>query len=170
MFEVMKADDDVGHLHAGVIDVVLHLHALATRAHHAHECIAQRGVAQMPDMRRFIGVDVGVLDDDLAAGRGCGFGRWGKQSLRIAGSVDTDVDVSAAGHLERRDTRNRTNFSHQFRCNLARRLLQLFGQLECGGHGQFAEIALLGLLDGHREIDAIARLDVLVKGALNLLF
>ena len=46
----------------------------------------------------------------------------------------------------------------------------MFGQLEGGGHGQFAEIALLGLLDGDREIDTIARLDVIVKGALHLLF
>ena len=58
----------------------------------------------------------------------------------------------------------------QFGGDLARRLLQLFGQLKCGRHGQFAEIALLGLLDGDRQIDAIARLDVIVKGALYLFF
>ena len=64
----MEADHHVGHLHAGVVDVVLHLDALPARAQHAHERIAQRGVAQVPDVRRLVGIDVGVLDDDLFAG------------------------------------------------------------------------------------------------------
>jgi hypothetical protein len=109
MFEVMKAHHHIGHLHAGVIDVVLHLHALAAGAHHAHERVAQRGVAQVPDVRRFIGVDVGVLDDDLAAAVAAGFGRCGMQQAKRVGAVETDIDVSVAGHFERRHARNRTD-------------------------------------------------------------
>ena len=70
----MEAHHHVGHLHAGVVDVVLHLDALAARAQHAHEGVAQRGVAQVADVRRLVGIDVGVLDDDLLAGRGGRFG------------------------------------------------------------------------------------------------
>ena len=83
VFQVMKAHHHVGHLHAGVVDVVLHFHALAARAHHAHERIAQRGIAQMADVRRFVGIDIGVLDDDLAARRGCLFARGSEQALRV---------------------------------------------------------------------------------------
>ena len=69
VLEVMKADHDVGYLHARVVDVVLHLDLLAERAQHADEGVAQRGVPQMADVGRLVRVDVGVLDDDLFGGR-----------------------------------------------------------------------------------------------------
>ena len=47
---------------AGFINV--RFDALAERAQHPDERIAQHSVAQVPDMRRLVGVDVGVLDDD----------------------------------------------------------------------------------------------------------
>jgi hypothetical protein len=120
----MKAHHHIGHLHAGVIDVVLHFHALAARAQHTHEGVAQSGIAQMPDVRRFVGIDVGVLDDDLAACRGCFRGCGSEQSLPISGAVEADVDVSAAGHFQRRDTRNRVDPGRQLCSNLAGGLLQ----------------------------------------------
>ena len=61
-----KPDHHVGHLHAGVVDVVLHFHAPARRAQHAHEGVAQDGVAQVADVRGLVGIDIGVLDNDLA--------------------------------------------------------------------------------------------------------
>jgi len=42
--------------------------------------------------------------------------------------------------------------------------------LEGRRHSQLAKIALARLLDGHRDIDAIANLYVRAKGARNLLF
>ena len=66
---MVEAHHHVGHLHAGVVDVVLHLDLAAARAQHAHEGVAQHGVAQVADVGRLVGVDVGVLDDDLLAGR-----------------------------------------------------------------------------------------------------
>ena len=71
----MKARHHVGHLHAGVVDVILHFDRPAARAQHAHEGVAQDGVAQMADMRGLVGIDVGVLDDDLARDRLAGFVR-----------------------------------------------------------------------------------------------
>ena len=70
----------------------------------------------------------------------------------------------------RRHARNRADLLHQFGGDLARRLPQLFGELERGGHGHFAEIALPRLLDGDRQIDAVADLNVRAKGRGNLLF
>ena len=70
-FELLESDDDVRHLHAGVVDVVLRLHRQALEAEQADQRVAQRGVPQVPDVRRLVGVDGCVLDDGLAgAGRG----------------------------------------------------------------------------------------------------
>ena len=41
---------------------------------------------------------------------------------------------------------------------------------KAAGHGQLAEIALPRLLDGYRQIDAVADLNVRTEGARNLLF
>ena len=54
VLQVVEAHHHVGHLHAGVVDVVLHFDAVAAGAQHAHESVAQRGVAQMADVRRLV--------------------------------------------------------------------------------------------------------------------
>ncbi len=64
--QVHEAHHHVGELHAGVVDVVLHLDRLAQGAQGPRQHVAQHGVAQVADVRRLVGVDVGVLDDDLA--------------------------------------------------------------------------------------------------------
>ena len=72
----MKGRHDIRHLDAGVVDVVLHLDPFAERAQHAHERIAERGVAQVADVRGLVGIDVGVLDDDLLAGGRAASSAW----------------------------------------------------------------------------------------------
>ncbi len=59
---MQKADDHIGHLHAGVVDVVLHIDLLPGGAQQAHKRVAQDGVAQVPDVRSLVGIDAGVLD------------------------------------------------------------------------------------------------------------
>ena len=170
MFQVVEAHHHVGYLHAGVVDVVLHLHAMAARAQHAHESVAQGGVAQMADMRGLVGVDVGVLDDDLLARALRPGGFAAQQTRRVRAAVQADVDVPVAGHFHGRDAGNGADFLDQLRGNFPRRLAKLFGELEGRGHGHFAEVALPRLLDGHREIDAVTDLYVRVESAGNLLF
>ena len=64
----MESHDDVGHLHAGVVDVVLHLD-LPAEARSIRTNVSPRiGVAQVSDVGGLVGIDIGVLDDDLAAG------------------------------------------------------------------------------------------------------
>ena len=65
MLELAEADDDVGHLHAGVVDVVLHFDRRAAEGEGPHQRVAERGVAQVTDVRRLVRVDRGVLDDGL---------------------------------------------------------------------------------------------------------
>ena len=67
-----QAGDDVGDLDAGVVEIVLHLDVVAQEALAADEDVAEHGVAQVADVRRLVGVDVGVLDDDLARTAGPG--------------------------------------------------------------------------------------------------
>ena len=61
-FEMEEADDHVGDLDAGVVDVVLHVDFLAGGAEQADECVAEDGVAQVADVRGLVGIDAGVLD------------------------------------------------------------------------------------------------------------
>ena len=166
----MEADHDIGHLHAGVVDVVLHLDAVAEGAQHAHERVAQRGVAQVADVRRLVGIDVGVLDDDLFAGgrRGCGIAAQERSAIRAA--VEPDIDVAVAGHFERGDAWDRADLLDQLRGDLLGRLPELFGELECNRHGHLAELSLPRLLDGDRNLDAVADQNVGAESVRNLFF
>ena len=69
VFELAEPDDDVGDLHAGVVDVVLDLDLAAEKAQQPAEGVAERRVAEVPDVRRLVRVDRRVLDDGLAAVR-----------------------------------------------------------------------------------------------------
>ena len=64
-FELAEADDDVGDLDAGVVDVVLNLDRRAREAEQPAERVAERGVAQVADVRGLVRVDGRVLDDGL---------------------------------------------------------------------------------------------------------
>jgi hypothetical protein len=73
---VLEADDDVGHLDAGVVEVVLDLDPLPEAAEEVDEDVAEDGVPEVPDVGGLVRVDVRVLDDDLARDRlGLGRGR-----------------------------------------------------------------------------------------------
>ena len=63
-----EGDYHVGHLDAGVVDVVLHFDVAPGGAQHADEGVAQDGVAQVADVGGFVGIDIGVFDDDLSVG------------------------------------------------------------------------------------------------------
>ena len=93
MFELAEADDDVGHLDAGVVDVVLHFDGRAAEAQHAHERVAERGVPQMADVRRLVRVDGGVLDD---------------RSSALAGSTVIGDRPARSGTRDRAGTRGRS--------------------------------------------------------------
>ena len=61
-FEMNESDNDIGYLHAGVINVVLHIDFLPGGAEQSAEGIAKNGVAQVADMRGLVGIDARVLD------------------------------------------------------------------------------------------------------------
>jgi hypothetical protein len=98
---VVEADDDIGDLDAGVVDVVLDFDGAAIGAQHADEGIAEDGVAEVADVGGFIGVDVGVFDDDLAGGllqlagelEGDGQGKFAERGLARLFQGDRDLDA-----------------------------------------------------------------------------
>src|SRR4029450_1804450 len=73
MFEIAEAHDDVRHLNPEVVDVVLDFDRRPPEPEHAREGVAERGIAEMTDVRRLVRIDSGVLDDGLlGSGRGGG--------------------------------------------------------------------------------------------------
>ena len=98
------------------------------------------------------------------------FGFAAQQRRAQRAAIEPDVDVPVAGHFHGRHAFDGPDLGHQFRGDLPGRLAQLFGQLKRSRHGHFAEIALPRLLDGYRQIEAVAHLYVCVKGAGNVLF
>ncbi len=64
--QMQEADNHVGDLHAGVVDVVLNVHFPARKTQQADKRVAQDGVAQVADVGGLIGIDAGMLDQNLA--------------------------------------------------------------------------------------------------------
>ena len=61
-----KADNDVGHLNAGVVDVVLNVDFPAGKAQQPYKGVAEDRIAQMTDVRGLVGIDARMLDQNLA--------------------------------------------------------------------------------------------------------
>ncbi len=62
---MLKSNNHVGNLNSGIVDVVLHIDFPPSVVQQAHKRVAENGIAKMPDVRSFIGIDAGVLDQDL---------------------------------------------------------------------------------------------------------
>ena len=148
VFELAEADDDVGDLDAGVVDVVLDLDLAPLEAEQPSERVAGRRVAEVADVRRLVRIDRGVLDDGLVAGPArdpvsfrasagrpshcCSqYGRSRKRLRYPFGAASTrltpSIGAEGAGELLR---------------DRARRLAQAAGEREGDRDGDVAERAL----------------------------
>ena len=65
VLEVQESHQDVRDLDSGIVDIVLHFHVRTRVAKRPNECVAEGGVTEVADVSGFVGVDVGMLDDDL---------------------------------------------------------------------------------------------------------
>ncbi len=147
LFDMQESNHHVGDLHSGVVDVVLDVHFPARKAQQADEGIAENGVAQVPDMRRLVGIDARMLDQHFAGGniRG-GFFVGGERRGQL-GAAYANVDVPAAGHLEFFKARNRTDPGDDLFGNLARRLAEFPGEFESDRQRVLAKFDFRRLLD-----------------------
>ena len=61
-----ESNDHICDLHSGIVDIVLNVDFPALKAQQAHERVAQNGIAKMSNMRSLVGINAGVLDQNLA--------------------------------------------------------------------------------------------------------
>ncbi len=128
--DLQKSNHHVGDLHSRVVDVVLHVHFPARKAQQPDERIAEYGVAQVPDMRRLVGIDARMLDQHFARRNIRGRGLIRSESHGQFGAAYANVDVPAARHFEFLKVGNRTDPGDDLFGNLARGLAQLPGKFE----------------------------------------
>ena len=151
--EVPESDDDVGDLDAGVVDVVLHFDRDAAEAQDADERIAERGVAQVADVGRLVGVDGRVLDDGLAAGGASrAGGRRGEPIEQKRRARQEEVQVAVGRGGDALDALERAEVAGDLLRDGPRRLAQPPRQLEGDRRAEIAEVAVGRVLEGERRL------------------
>jgi len=97
---VQESNHHIGNLRSRVVDVILDVHFPARQAQQPDKRVAQNGVTQMPDMRRLVGIDAGMLDQHFARGNLRHRSPVRRQLRRHFGAVHANVNVAAARHFE----------------------------------------------------------------------
>ncbi len=148
LLERREADDDVRHLDAGVVDVILHFDRPALEPERADERVAERRVPQVPDVRGLVRVDRRVFDDDLAdqaVGRRRRPGAHLRRQKRRP--VEVEIQVAVRRGLDLADALDGPDRASQRLRDRPWRLAQLARQLEGDRHGEVAERAPRRRLD-----------------------
>ena len=120
-FQLVESHNHIGDLNAGVVDVVLNLDLAAAGAQHADKSVSQNRVAQVADVRRFVRIDVSVLDDHLARNDHGGNVLAAQQAFGVGAAVQAQIKKSAAGDLDGSDSRDGRQSGRDLRGNGARR-------------------------------------------------
>ncbi len=95
------AQPQIGHLNTGIVDVVLHVDLVPGGAQQAHKGVAENRIPQMPDVRGFVGIDAGVLDQGIRGLlRAPRLRTLPQRPERSGGAIQPGVDVSRARNLE----------------------------------------------------------------------
>ena len=141
---MQESHHHIGHLHAGVVDVVLHVHLLPGGAQQAHERIAQDCVAQVADVRGLVGIDAGVLDEAMDAARRPRSGPDSLLQLQRARTrpIQPRIDVSRSATSNDAKPSSVPKRRHNLLRNYLGRFSQLARQLERDGRRQFAKLQL----------------------------
>ena len=146
--EHAEADDDVRHLDAGVVDVVLDLHRDAAEAEDADQRVAERGVAQVADVRRLVRVDRRVLDDRLAGARArCGRRPGARRSSRKRRPLEKDIQVAVGRGGDPGNAFERAERAGNLLGDRAWRLAQAARQLERDRRAEVAQLAVRRVLE-----------------------
>ena len=151
--QLAEADDHVGHLHAGIVDVVLGFDRRAAEAQHAHHRVAQRRVAQVPDVRRLVRIDGSVLDDRLRFA--------GRLRLNLSpqpldnkrGAIEKEIQIAVGRRDDSGHTGNLANGRRQVLGDRARRAPQRPRELKRDGDGQVAQRSRRRQRPGERVVE-----------------
>ena len=160
--EVGEADDDVGDLDAGVVDVVLDADLPAgfegVGAEEACEGVAEDGVAEVADMGGLVGVDAGVLDEAEAGAAEVGV-LVGGDAANDGGAFEVEVEVAGSGDFDAGDAGKGVGVEgfSKLGGEDAGGFAEALGELEGYGGGEFAEGDVRRLLKGQRgKIEVVA--------------
>ena len=159
--ELPEADSDVGDLHAGIVDVVLNFDLAAEESQQTAESVAERGVAQVPDVGCLVRIDCRVLDDRLAvAPRSRRAPRVRRRTRRqpageLRRAVQKEVDVAVRCRFDAREAIDGTERADDLLRDDARRLAQPARQLEGERDRQITERAARRNFDRNRGKDRI---------------
>ena len=149
--ELPQPDHHVGHLHAGVVDVVLDLDVGPAEPQQPAQGVAEGGVAEVADVGRLVRVDGGVLDDGLLALPGGGRRRGPADTgARETGSIEEQVEVAGAGRLETAEVLPAGRRLGDLRRDEAGRLPEDAGEVERDGDGEVAHLPVGRILDHDR--------------------
>src|SRR5258708_339248 len=130
LFDMREANDHVGDLHSGVVDVVLDVDFPARITQQTNEGVAEDGVAQVSDVGGFVGIDAGVLDQNLSRGNVGSRFLVGGEGGGHPGAVDFNVQVSRPRDREFGDAFDRTDLGANFFGNAKRSAAQRLGEGE----------------------------------------
>ena len=157
VLDLAKPDDDVRYLHAGIVDVVLHLDRCLAEAEHPCERVAKRCVPQVADVRRLVGIDGRVLDDRFLLARAERRDVAAQPCEQKRRAIQVQVEIPVWRRDQARDAWNGANCGGQLLCDHARRLSQSARKLERGRDRQIAQGAVRRHLDGKRRhaLDAV---------------
>jgi hypothetical protein len=118
------------------------------------------------DVRGFVRVDCGVLDDRLGGigtgGSGLLRGLHERASEKIC-AVEEKIQISGASHFDSGDAWNGLQRIRNFLCQRARRLLQALGQFEADRRGGFAHCQLRRPLGGDGYVGLVTLVDMVAQ-------
>src|SRR5215813_8155911 len=148
VFEMLESNYNIGHLNPSIVDVILHIDVIVGRSQKANKRVAQNGVAQMPNMRGFIGIDAGVLHQHLLL-RALLRLRTAiaHERFKIAWPVQPGIDVAGPGDFQTFKSGNLAQACNEFLGTFPWGLAQLLSKFECNWKSIFAELYFRWLID-----------------------
>ncbi len=172
-FQGRNRNHNVRHLHAGVVDIVLHAGRVAGLViigpHHAREAVAENCVAQMPDVRGLVRIDARVFDQAEAFAADAGV-LIRSDTLRRRRAVELHIQIARAGDLHARHTVDLRQLGLQLLRNRARRLLEPLGKLKRDRQRHLAKLELRRQLNRElRQLHAVALAQQRLDARLNCL-
>ncbi len=111
LLDLSEANHYIGHLHAGVVDVILNVDFPARKTQEPNECIPENCIAQMSNVRGLVGIDARVLDQNLACGNGYGRLLVCGEGSGHPSTVDLDVQIPRGRRLHFCNALDRANLS-----------------------------------------------------------
>ncbi len=166
MLNLSQADDDVRHLHARVIDVILNLHPVPRVPQDSHHRVAQHRVPHVPDVRRLVRINARMLDDDFSVLL-CVLCVSAFSSLSVIlavilsyslpkrRAVEIRIQIPAARHFHASNSRNPAQPIRNILRNLPRRPLQPLRQFKAHRRSRLPHLNLRRPLQHNRQLHAV---------------